>query len=84
MCLRIAQNVLPVLAMRSHAEIVRAIGAAALTQHLNSSGFSVHPSTPQRWADRNSIPGEYWSAVVATGKASLDELAAAAAARRAA
>jgi len=69
--------------MRTHAQIVRKIGASALVQHLSNFGLSVHSSTPQRWADRDSIPGEYWAAVVSTGETTLDELATAAAARKA-
>ena len=69
--------------MRTHAEIVRAIGAANLVRHLTAAGFTVNPSVPQKWADRDSIPGEYWSLVVDNSDATLEELAAAAAARKA-
>lgn len=64
--------------MRDHATIVRDHGAVALARSLNARGFNVHHSTPQRWADRGSIPGEYWKALADEGIASLAELAAAA------
>lgn len=68
--------------MRSHAEIVREFGAAALARHLNGRGFEVKSGTPQRWAERNSIPGEYWNALSEDEIASLEELARAADSRR--
>lgn len=61
--------------MRSHQEIVKQAGAAKLARQLVERGRSVHQSTPQRWADRNSVPGEYWVDLVELGAASLDELA---------
>lgn len=64
--------------MRTHSAIVRAIGAAALARLLTEQGVEVGTSTPQRWADRNSIPGEYWAALDRLNVASLHELAAAA------
>lgn len=45
-------------------------------------GLDVKASTPQRWADRDSIPGEYWAALVELDAATLDELAGAADARQ--
>jgi hypothetical protein len=48
---------------------------------LAARNVDVHQSTPQRWADRDSIPGEYWQALVDIGAAELPELAAAAANR---
>lgn len=64
--------------MRDHATIVRDYGAQALARLLNAAGFVVHGSTPQRWADRSSIPGEYWAIISDRGLATLEELAAAA------
>ena len=64
--------------MRDHASIVRGHGAQALARLLNAEGFEVHASTPQRWADRNSIPGEYWAIIAEKNIATLEELAAAA------
>lgn len=64
--------------MRSHSQIVREYGATALRHDLRTRGIEVHASTPQRWADRNSIPGPFWADIVALGAASLDELANAA------
>jgi len=67
--------------MRTHQQIVQSYGASALARDLRSAGVDVHQSTPQRWADRNSIPGDYWSALEALEAATLSELAAAADAR---
>jgi len=65
--------------MRDHATIVRSVGAAALARLLGEQeALQVSASTPQRWADRNSIPGEYWATLSRLGIASLEELAAAA------
>ncbi len=64
--------------MRSHGDIVRTYGAAGLARDLTAAGRKVHQSTPQRWAERDSIPGEYWKTLVDLGAASLDELADAA------
>jgi hypothetical protein len=61
--------------MRTHQKIVQDHGAAKLARDLAAAGIEVHQSTPQRWADRNSIPGEYWQALVDLDVASLDELA---------
>lgn len=65
--------------MRSHRDIIRSHGASMLVRDLAAQGITVHQSTPQRWADRNSIPGEYWKPLVTLGVATLDELAEAAA-----
>lgn len=67
--------------MRTHADIVKSFGAAALARWLSDRGLKVHQSTPQRWSDRDSIPAEYWSALAEAGVATLDELAAGAARR---
>lgn len=64
--------------MRNHSTIVRDYGAQALARLLTHSGIIVSPTTPQRWADRDSIPGEYWQLLVDSNVASLEELAAAA------
>ena len=68
--------------MRDHATIVRSYGAQNLARLLNSEGFEVHSTTPQRWADRNSIPGEYWAVMAEKEIATLEELASAADRRR--
>ncbi|MES2494608.1 MAG: hypothetical protein V4618_00710 [Pseudomonadota bacterium] len=49
---------------------------------LKSKGFDVHSSTPQRWAERGSIPGEYWKVLSDEDVASLEELATSADRRR--
>lgn len=68
--------------MRTHQKIVQDHGASSLFRDLSERGVKLNQTTPQRWADRDSIPSEYWSDVVALGLASLDELANAAALRR--
>jgi|KBSSwiStaDraftv2_1062776.scaffolds.fasta_scaffold748604_3 hypothetical protein len=67
--------------MRSHREIVQSHGAAALARDLATQGVKLSQSTPQRWAERDSIPGEYWRELAALGVASLEELADAASRR---
>lgn len=64
--------------------MIRSHGASALVRDLARLGVQVHQSTPQRWADRDSIPGEYWKAISDLGIASLADLAAAAARGRSA
>lgn len=61
--------------MRSHQEIVQAHGAAKLYRDLREIGLKLSSTTPQRWADRNSIPGEYWLAVSRVTGCTVDELA---------
>lgn len=69
--------------MRTHREIVQAHGASALVRDLKVQGVEVSQTTPQRWADRDSIPGEYWHTLAQLGVSTLDELARSAAASRA-
>jgi len=64
--------------MRSHSQIVRDFGAAGLHRALRARGHVIHPSTPQRWAERNSIPGGFWADFVDIGASTLKELADAA------
>lgn len=62
---------------RSHADVVREIGATKLYGLLTRLGFEVAGvSTVQRWADRDSIPGEFWATLDREGLAQLTELAA--------
>lgn len=61
--------------MRTHQEIVTAHGATALVRDLAGIGLKVSRSTPQRWADRNSIPVGYWRALEALEVATMMELA---------
>lgn len=61
--------------MRTHSEIVKAAGT---TEEVASArGVSVH--TVRSWVQRNSIPADQWAAFAASGWASLEELAVAAA-----
>ena len=68
--------------MRKHTQIVREFGAVALGRHLNAKGFELSLTAPQRWAERDSIPGEYWNALAEDGIATLEELALSADRRR--
>lgn len=78
-------NILDVPAVperRSHADIVRAIGATELHRRLTGRGIVLTINGVQRWADRDSIPAEYWNALANEGIATLPELATAADARK--
>lgn len=61
--------------MRSHKAIIQAYGASKLHRDLTGLGIELHKSTPQRWAERNSIPGEYWATIAQLSAATLEELA---------
>lgn len=61
--------------MRTHSDIVSKAGAERLA---DLRGVSVH--TVRSWATRDSIPAEHWLALVSEKLATLDELAAHAAA----
>lgn len=65
--------------MRNHSEIIRAADAAAIAE---LTGASIH--TVRSWGQRDSIPAEYWSALVNEGHCTADELMRAAASKRAA
>lgn len=61
---------------RTHSEIVRLFGASNLRRLLIEKGFELpNPTTTQRWADRDSIPDDYWNALAEAGVATLEELA---------
>jgi hypothetical protein len=62
--------------MRSHSTIVSAAGAEKIAE---LRGVSVH--TARSWVQRDSIPAEHWRGIADANLATLDELAAAAAAR---
>lgn len=64
--------------MRTHQQIVQDYSASRMARDLDAAGVRVHQSTPQRWADRNSIPGAYWAALVRLKATTLEELAQAA------
>lgn len=69
--------------MRTHQQIVQEHGASNLYRDLRALGVEITPTTTQRWADRDNIPGEYWAAVVhVSDKTSLDELASSAEAKK--
>ena len=60
--------------MRSHSEIIREADAQAVA---DLTGASIH--TVRSWGQRDSIPSEYWAALIAAGHATADELIHAAA-----
>lgn len=66
-------------AMRTHAQIIAKAGAPRIVEIV--AGQSIH--TVRSWRQRDSIPSEYWRALADAEIASLDELATAAALRRA-
>lgn len=65
--------------MRSHSEIIRKADAQAVA---DLTGASIH--TVRSWGQRDSIPSEYWAALIGAGHCTADELIDAAAAKRAA
>ena len=68
--------------MRDHSTIIRERGIAAVARAVTTATAPVSTAAVQRWADRNSIPGEYWEGIARAGVTTLDELARAAAAKR--
>lgn len=60
--------------MRTHSQIVKDHGASKLVRDLAAIGVDVAQSTPQRWAERNSIPGDYWKHLIRLEVATPDEL----------
>lgn len=60
---------------RSHRTIIQDYGASKLRRDLAAMGVELSVSGPQRWADRNSIPGEYWPTVSHLTGVTVDELA---------
>lgn len=63
--------------MRTHSEIIRTAGIKNVCI-LTRRGFS----TVSAWGQRDSIPSEYWAAIIGAGHATADELIEAAALRR--
>lgn len=63
---------------RSFEQIVKDVGEDTLIDRLG-----LKPHQPRDWRIRKSIPPEHWRAMADLGFASLEELAAAAEARRA-
>lgn len=55
-------------------------GVAAVRRKLAEMRVELPDATVRSWASRRAIPAQYWSAFDALGFATLDELAAAAAA----
>lgn len=73
-----------ILAMRTHQQIIRDGGGYQAFASKIDPDDTVLPGRVRFWDRRESIPAERWNAVVAAGLATLEELADAAAARRAA
>jgi hypothetical protein len=73
--------------MRTHTQIIDdACGVTAVRKALADHGLELPDETVRSWPKRQdgqgSIPPEYWPSLVALGLATLDELAAAAEARK--
>jgi len=74
----------------SHRDIIdRGEGSTAVARKISeieeaNGRQPVDPNTAKAWKRTDSIPGIYWQAFVDAGLATLEELAAAAAAKRAA
>lgn len=66
--------------MRTHKQIIIDAGGPTSV----GGAISVDPNTVKAWRHLNSIPAPYWNAVALANLATLEELAIAAAARRAA
>lgn len=62
--------------MRSHQTIVTEIGASKLYQALAALGRELAPNTPQRWAERDRIPNDWWPDLIAMGATTIEELQA--------
>jgi hypothetical protein len=60
--------------MRTHAEIVKAIGVPKLAELADTPLQTVHS-----WVARDSIPAKHWALLVDHGLSTADELIAAAA-----
>lgn len=58
--------------MRTHSEIIKDQGSDAIQA---VTGVSIH--TVRSWAQRKSIPSQYWKALADAGHTTLDELATA-------
>jgi hypothetical protein len=65
--------------MRTHSEVIR-VATPQVVSDL--TGTSIH--TVRSWVQRDSIPSEYWAALINADHATADELIGAAAAKRAA
>lgn len=65
--------------MRSHSDIVKAIGAAELADLTGAALPTVYS-----WSQRNSIPADHWQALVTAGHCTAEELMAGAAKPKAA
>lgn len=62
---------------RTHRKVLQDAGQTNVFRALLELGLRLAgPSAIQNWAIRDSIPGEYWNALVRAGFATLEELAA--------
>jgi hypothetical protein len=61
-------------AMRSHSEIIRAVGEGATADLTGAPVLTV-----RSWAQRNSIPSKHWAVLVSAKHCTAEELMAAAA-----
>lgn len=70
---------------RSHSQIVRDVGVTSIRERLATLGIAVADPTVRSWERRKSgagsIPAEYWQPLADLELTTLEELAAAKAAR---
>lgn len=64
--------------MRSHTEIIRAVGEARVAELTDAPVLTV-----RSWAQRDSIPSKHWATLVSNKHCTAEELMAAAAKRAA-
>lgn len=69
--------------MRAHREIIESAGGDHAVAAALGSASGVNASRVRFWRRRNSIPAEWWASLARAGVATLEELAAGAAKRRA-
>ena len=67
--------------MRTHAQIIADAGGYQAAASKIDPTDNLLPGRVRFWMRRNSIPADRWSVVVAAGLTTLEELAAAAAAK---
>jgi hypothetical protein len=68
--------------MRAHRTIIEEWGGDAAVANALGAACGVSPKRVRFWRRRNSIPAEWWAALVEAGVTTLEELACAASRRR--
>ena len=60
--------------MRTHSKIITDAGASKVAHALKERGVRLATNTPQRWAERDSIPSQYWPHLCALNLSTSEEL----------